>query len=341
VNSRRCSSRPNTIHHILAFHVFLHWPIILQMSAPPPRSRRRASSNASVITLPPEPVQSNPLSIHPAHVPRQPSATDPIPSKSYIPSVLTLLQSTHRYSSYVASGFLSLHALNTCIIPFFTVLSNRNAALSKIDNGFMITRYLYRPSESTEIALVLAPIAVHVITGLFLRMRRIYLDRDLYGEGLLASHARQTRINRAKGLSWPRIRALPTLGYSATAATGWATLFFVSIHAYTTRYLPWAHDGNGETSVTIVSHALQKHPILSYTLYAGLIAAGSFHIISGWGRWLKLTFTPRGRRLKNYLVIGTITTWLVSLYRVGRLEIFGHAVKAEYDSLYQRLWGAF
>ena len=133
------------------------------MSAQPHRSRRRASSSASVITLPPEPVQSNPLSIRPSHVPRQPSATEPTPATSYIPSVLTLLQSTHRYSSYVASGFLSLHALNTCLIPLFTVLSDRNEALSKIDNGFMITRYLYRPSESTEIALVVAPLAIHEI----------------------------------------------------------------------------------------------------------------------------------------------------------------------------------
>jgi hypothetical protein len=195
--------------------------------------------------------------------------------------------------------------------------------------------------------VVLTPLAVHVVTGLFLRIRRIYLARNLYGEGLLASHARQTRINRAKGLSWPRIRALPTLGYSATAATGWVTLFFVSIHAWTTRYLPLQHygggggGGDGELSVTIVSHALQKHPILSYTLYTGLIAAGTFHVISGWGRWLKLTFTQRGRRIKNYLVIGTVTTWLVGLYRVGRLEIFSRAVKVEYDGLYQRLWGAF
>lgn len=305
----------------------------------PPRTdnrRRRASSGASVVTLPPEPVRSNPLALHPTHI-NPPSS----PAPTYVPSVLTLLQSTHRYSSYVLSGFLGLHALNTCIIPLVTVISNQDAALSKIDNGFMITRYLYRPSESVEIGLILVPLGIHVLTGLALRARRVYKERNLYGEGLLALHARQTRINRAKGLSWPRIRALPTLGYSSTAATGWATLLFVSLHAFTTRYLPWKYGGDGETSITIVTHALQKHPLLAYTLYSGLIAASAFHVISGWGRWLKLTFTPRGRRLKNYLVAGTITAWLISLGRVGRLNIFSRAVKIEYDSLYQRLWGAF
>jgi hypothetical protein len=308
-------------------------------SRPDHHRRRRASSGVTVETLPPEPVQSNPLTLCPTHV--SPPSSPPPSYTPRMPSVLTLLQSTHRYSSYVLSGFLGLHVLNTCIIPLVTVISSQEDALSKIDNAFMITRYLYRPSQSMEISLVLAPLGIHVITGLILRVRRIFMERNLYGEGLLAWHARQTRINRAKGLSWPRVRALPTLGYSATAVTGWATLLFVPLHAFTARYLPWKYGGDGETSVTVVTHALQKHPLLTYTLYTGLIVAGTFHIISGWGRWLKLTFTPRGRRYKNYIVVGTITAWLISLAQIGRLKIFSRAVKLEYDSLYQRLWGAF
>ena len=306
------------------------------MTLPTDNRRRRASSGASVVTLPPEPVRSNPVALDPEHI--SPSSNPPT---SYVRSVFSLVQSTHRYSSYVLSGFLGLHTLNTCIIPLVTAISNQDAALSQIDNGFMITRYLYRPSQSVEMGLILVPLGVHVLTGLVLRARRVYNERDLYGEGLLAWHARHTRINRAKGLSWPRIRALPTLGYSSTAATGWATLIFVSLHTFTTRYLPWKYGGDGETSITIVTHALQKHPFLAYTLYSGLVAASAFHIISGWGRWLKLTFTPRGRRIKNYLVAGTVTVWLASLVRIGRLNIFSRAVKVEYDSLYQHLWRAF
>jgi len=303
-----------------------------------PRRRRASSSAGSVEILPPEPVHSNPLALRPAHISSSPSPEHHVPQ---VPSILTLVQFTHRYSSYALSGFLGLHALNTCIVPLFTVFSNNETALSTIDNGFMITRYLYRPSEPVEFALIFCPLAVHIVTGLVLRARRIYVERNLYGEGLLALHARQTRVNRAKGLSWPRIRALPTLGYSSTAATGWATWIFVGLHAFTTRYLPWKYAGDGETSVTIVSHALQKHPILTYTVYTGLIGFGAFHVISGWGRWLKLTFTSRGRRYKNYIVMGTVTAWLVSLVRIGRLKIFSRAVKLEYDRLYQHLWGAF
>jgi hypothetical protein len=303
------------------------------------RHQRRRSSGVSVEMLSPEPIQSNPAALDPSNISsNQPS---PPPPKSYLPSVLTLLQSTHRYSSYVLSGFLGLHALNTCIIPLTTILASEDNALSTIDNGFMITRFLYQPSKSTEIILILAPLGIHVVTGLGLRARRIFQDRHLYGEGILAYYARETRINRAKGLSWPRIRALPTLGYSSTAATGSVLLIFVSLHVFTTRYLPLKYAGDGETSISLVSHALRKHPLLAYTLYSGLIVAGTFHVISGWGRWLKLTFTRRGRRVKNYLVVGTATAWFISLMRVGRLTIFSRAEKGEYDRLYQHLWGAF
>jgi hypothetical protein len=301
--------------------------------------RRRASSGAGVETLPPEPLQSSSLSLHPM----APSAPSEPPSSksSTAPSLLALLQATHRYSSYVLSGFVGLHALNTSIIPLTTLLSSETAALSTIDNGFMITRYLYRPSRPVEIALVFAPLGIHVLAGTILRIYRIFQQQALYGEGILAQYSRQSRINRAQGLSWPRLRALSVLGFSTTAASGWTTLFFVSLHAYTTRFLPLTYGTDGETSVTIVSYALQKHPILVYTLYYGLIASASFHILSGWGRWLKVTVTQRGEQLKNYVVYGVVTAWTVSLVRIGSLKIFSWALKGEYDSLYRRLWSGF
>jgi Protein of unknown function (DUF1691) len=307
---------------------------------PPPHRPRRVSMGIPVEDLPPEPLHSNPLVIHSVHddCPPTPPPPSHIPS---LPSYLTLLQATHRYSSYVLTGFLSLHALNTCIIPLTTVFSSQQTALSKIDNGFMITRYLYRPSEHVELGLVIVPLAIHVATGMILRVRTIIKERSLYGEGLLKWHARQTRINRANGLSWPRIRALPTLGYSPTAASGWATLFFVSLHATTTRYFPWTYGGDGETSVGIVSHALQKHPLLGYAMYGGLIAAATFHIVSGWGRWLRVTFTKSGRRIKNYLVLGTVAAWMGGLVRVVMISVVSGTERAEFDALYQHLWVSF
>jgi len=302
---------------------------------------RRTSSDTTVETLPPEPVQSNPVSIRPAHTPNEDS------SKSFLsdfkpPSVLQLVQGLHRYSSYAFTGFFGLHLLNTNLIPLSKFFSSPERALSTIDNGFMITRYLYRPTLNIEMTLVFVPIAIHVFTGIILRIRRILQDRRLYGEGLLAWHARQTRINRQKGLSWPRLRALPSLGYSATAASGWATLLYVTLHCYTTRIIPFNILGpDAETSVTIVTHALRKHPYLCYTLYLGLIGASSFHVISGWGRWLRLTFSARGRRIKNYVVVGTVAAWSMALVRIGTLKIFSQADKIEYDRLYRHLWRGF
>jgi Protein of unknown function (DUF1691) len=301
------------------------------------RQHPRRRSSAGVETLPPEPVQANPLSLHPS--PR--ARTPPSEIEVRLPSVLSLVQTTHRYSSYVLSAFLGLHTLNTCIIPLVTLVSSHEDALSTIDNGFMITRFVYRPSPAIEVGLILLPLGLHVISGAVLRIRRVFRERNLYGEGILAWYSRQTRINRAKGLSWPRVRALSALGYSSTAVTGWTTLFFVGLHVYTTRYLPWKYGGDGETSVQIVSHALRKHPILTYTLYGGLIASATFHVLSGWGRWLQVRFTPRGRRLKNSLVVTTIWGWLAALGQIGRISVFSRSLQGEYDNLYRHVWTGF
>lgn len=298
-------------------------------------------SDASIETLPPEPVQSNPSALHFNSPPQDRSSSSRPATNSYAPSVLSLLQTTHRYSSYVFSGFLGLHALNTCIIPLTTLFSSPEIALSKIDNGFMITRYIYRPSGAVEIGLVLAPLGIHIACGLLLRGLRIFSDRDLYGEGVLSRYRRHGRNNRAKGLSWPRIRALPTLGFSDIAASGYVTGLCVALHAYTVRYAPWKYAGDGETSINIVTYALQKHPVLFYTLYYTLISAGAFHVISGWGKWLRLTLTPRARRIKNYIVTAVNLSWLAALIRNGRLDIFGQTLRMEYDALYRHVWSAF
>jgi tRNA (guanine26-N2/guanine27-N2)-dimethyltransferase len=265
-----------------------------------------------------------------------PSDASVEPRKSRIQSIL--LQTAHRYSSYVLSGFISLHFVNTCIIPMATWSSSSKTAVSNIDDAFTITRYIYRPSLTIEMGLIFLSLLVHIACGVVLRTIQI---RNLYREGIVSWYERQTQINIANGFAWAHIRALPTFDLSDIAASGYITWFCVTLHIYTVRNVPWKYAGDGETSITIVTHALQKHPRLFYTLYYSLLSAGPFHIISGWGKWLGLTVTPRATLVKNYVVMVVNVLWLTALIRVGRLEIFSDALKVQYDVLYRYFWGGF
>ena len=297
------------------------------------------SPNFDVEDIPPQPVLYTSHGLHTSSPKKTISPSGRLTVE--YPSLLKTLQWTRRYSSYIFSGFVGLHALNTCIIPLATLVSGGDAALSKIDNGFLVTRYLYRPSQTVETILVWVPLGLHVLTGIAIRVYRIFIARDLYGEGTIARYRRQAVHYRSKGFSWPYLRALPSLGLSDIAAAGYTTLFLVSLHAYSTRILPILYGDGGDTSISIVSHALQKHPLLTYPLYAFLIGTSAFHIVGGWGKWMRWTLTAKRRRIRNNIVTGTMGIWMVSLARIGRLEVFSAVVKAEYDRLYRHIWAGF
>ena len=250
-------------------------------------------------------------------------------------SVLTLLQTTRRYSSYVFTGFIGLHVVNNLVVPLATWMSDSQTAISTLDHVFNIARVVYRPSAVVEFGVILVPLALHVTSGILLRINRI---NTLYPKGVLEWYGRKCDENIANGIAFPRARAFPTFGLSDIAASGYITAFCVVFHVYMVRYLPWKYIG--DASITIVTRALQKHPVLFYTFYYSLLSAGGFHMISGWGKWLRLTVTPRAVLLKNAVVTLVNLSWVAALIRVGQLGI-PQGLAAQYDSLYQYLWSKF
>ena len=250
-------------------------------------------------------------------------------------SVLNLLQTTQRYSSYTFSGFVGIHILNNVVIPLATWSQSSSLAVSTIDSAFEHTRKVYRPSPVVEFGLVFIPLAVHVASGLLLRTYRF---KSLYPQGIVKWHRQELQKNAATDLSYPRLRAIPTFGLSDVAASGYITAFCVIFHILMVRYLPWKYDV--ESSIAVVTRPLQKHPRIFYTFYYSLLSAGVFHIISGWGKWLKLTTTPRSILVKNALVTVVNFSWVAALVRVGCLQI-PQMLSTQYDALYGLLFRRF
>ena len=232
-------------------------------------------------------------------------------------SGFNLLRITQRYSSYVFTGFFGVHILNNVVVPL-TTWAQKSAlgAVSTIDSAFEGTRKVYRPTRAVEFGLIFIPLAVHVGSGLLLRANRL---KTLYPQGILPWHREKTRANAASGLSYPHLRAMPTFGLSDIAASGYITAACVVFHIFMVRYLPWKF--SMDASITLVTRALQKHPRVYYAFHYTLLSAGLFHIISGWGRWLKLTASPRSVLIKNAVVTVVNLSWVASLIRVGYLEV--------------------
>jgi hypothetical protein len=245
-------------------------------------------------------------------------------------STLSLLQTTQRYSSYVFSGFFGIHVINNVIVPLATWGQGQNAL--QIDSAFGVTRRIYRPSALIEFGVVFVPLVVHVASGVILRFYRL---KSLYPKGIGEWHREKTRGNIAANVSHPHLHAIPTFGLSDVASAGYITAFCVAFHVVMVRYLPSAN-----VSITIVTRAMQKHPRIFYTFYYSLFSAGVFHIVSGWGKWLKLTTTPRSILVKNAVVAVINFSWIAAIIRVGSLGI-PESLLRQYDAVYSRFWKQF
>jgi Protein of unknown function (DUF1691) len=227
---------------------------------------------------------------------------------------------------------MTLHVFNNVIVPLTTWTDSTSAVLT-INTAFEKTRLTYRPSVAVEMGIVFIPLAVHITSGILLRANRL---KCIYPHGILASY--RQKKDMLVGQSYPWLRALPTFGLSDIAASGYITAFCVLLHIVMVRYLPWKYAA--DASITIVTRALQKHPYIFYTFYYSLLSAGAFHILSGWGKWLKLTTIRRYIFVKNAIVSVVNFSWVAALVRIGGLDIPG-MLSPQYDVMYRFIWSGF
>lgn len=200
----------------------------------------------------------------------------------------------------------------------------------------------YYQSPLLEPALVIVPLATHLLAGLGLRLVRRRRDLRDYGE--LDDNSLKAKMGRWYH-AWPPL--------SGTSALGYALLPLISAHAFVNRILPlWVEGGSSGVGLGYVAHGFAKHPALSWATYVALISVGSMHVVWGWGRYLGLTpekatgsdVSARGRSKKRrWYGVNAIALGLMSLWIVGGLGVVARAGKAVswvgrgYDELYRRI----
>jgi Protein of unknown function (DUF1691) len=172
-----------------------------------------------------------------------------------------------RYSSYAINTYLAMHVTNVSIIP----LATRSIGAS--DSYLLLTRPYYQ-SPLLEPAVVLLPVALHVSSGLGLRLlRRRQSLRWYAGDNPTQEEKRAVR--------WPRV--------TGTSALGMTLLPLALLHGFVNRAIPLRFEG-GSSGIGLgyVSHAFAKHPWAAALAYVPLIAVASWHVTWGSAKWLGL-----------------------------------------------------
>lgn len=226
-----------------------------------------------------------------------------------------------------------MHITNTSILPLCT----RSVAAS--ENYLLLTRPYYQ-SPFLEPLLISIPLAIHITSGVLLRIHRRNAAIRRYGSASLpppTSHTEHRNHSR-------QLRFWPVMSYSSIS--GYILTPLVLGHVFVNRILPWWIEGSSSgVGLGFVSHGFAKHPVVAWTGYSALIGIAAGHITWGWAKWLNLT--PDGnhskRSRRRWWKINASAALLAALWMAGGLGVIARGGKASgwvgrgYDELYAQI----
>ncbi|KAI9660052.1 MAG: hypothetical protein M1821_001404 [Bathelium mastoideum] len=231
-----------------------------------------------------------------------------------------------RYSSYAFSLFAVAHVTNTSLLPLLT------RSLPASDTYLLLTRPYYQ-STLAEPLLIGLPLALHIASGLTLRLRR--------RRRLTQDFGASTRAER-RTIAWPAL--------SGTSALGYALAPLVAMHVFVNRAVPLkVAGGSSDVGLKYVGHGFTRFPALSWSVYVALVGVGVWHGVWGWARWMG--FAPGQVRVgggdgvverkRRWWVVNGAAGVVAMLWGAGGLGVVGRGglvggwLGKEYDELYR------
>jgi hypothetical protein len=233
-----------------------------------------------------------------------------------------------KYSSYAFSIFGLIHITNTAIIPLVT----RSVASS--ETYLLLTRPYYQ-SRIQEPLLIVAPLAIHILSGVALRVYRRRQNARRYGA--------ESRAER-RGIKWPAV--------SGTSALGYTLIPLVLGHTFVVRGLPlWYEGSSANSGLGFVAHGFSRLPLSSVVGYTTLVVVGVWHIAWGWAKWTNWAPSQTTRvggereiaKKRRWYTINGIAASVGLVWLAGGLGIIGRGGSADgwlvgvYDGLYRRI----
>jgi hypothetical protein len=221
-----------------------------------------------------------------------------------------------------------MHITNTALIPLVT------QSVRGSEPYLLLTRPYYQ-SIPFEPLLITAPLALHISSGIALRLFRRRQQVHRYGAESFAERRR---------ISWPTI--------SGTSALGYVLAPLVAGHAFLNRVLPLMYGtGSANVGLEYVSHLCARSPAVSFAGLTALVVVGVFHVTWGWSKWLGLTpeyVKETGGegvivRKRRWYVINGVAAVVAVVWLSGGCGVVGRGGAAEgwlgreYDALIERI----
>ncbi|KAI9793454.1 MAG: hypothetical protein M1835_007253 [Candelina submexicana] len=299
-------------------------------------ARRESGSERLVDALQelePSPVEDDPTDVEKDSYFPSASSPPPQPTRSSTlglsgHSTVFYLTRFQKYSSYTFTLFLAFHITNTSLLPLST------PSLPTASTYLLLTRPYYQ-SPLAEPLLIIAPLTLHITSGILLRLYRRRALTKRYGAD---THALR------RGVAWPKV--------SGTSALGYILVPLVVGHAFVNRVLPlWVEGGSSGIGLEYVAHGFARSPKIAFVGYTVLVGTAAWHSVWGWAKWLGLNpesvmeqgVEGRLTRKRRWYGVNAVSALLAGLWMAGGLGVVGRGgemkgwVGKGYDELYRKI----
>ncbi|RMD42023.1 hypothetical protein DV735_g3123, partial [Chaetothyriales sp. CBS 134920] len=219
-----------------------------------------------------------------------------------------------------------MHYANTALIPLLT------QSVAAAETQLLLTRPYYQ-SFPLEQLLIFGPIASHVVSGVVLRLYRRRQNAKRYGA---FSYKDRKRI------PWPKV--------SATSALGFVLYPMLVVHVIICRITPVEVEGGSSgVGLRYFAHGIAKHPVVTNAAYVAMLAAASWHFVTGAAKYLKLSreyitdggdFGRLKKRRRGWIIHGVAAT-VAAVWIAGGLGVVGRSglgtgwEAKQWDKIYQ------
>lgn len=206
------------------------------------------------------------------------------------------LARTQKYSSYAFLTFLTVHGATAAVSPLLFGIDSGNSSL------LLARTYFYQATPYTELLLIPGSLALHIASGLSLRIYRHFSQKSRYGG----------RIPPA--LSMWRWR-----NFSGISRTGWVALPGVVLHAGLMRLVPWWIDGDSsQISLEYFAYGFFRGKWSKWVggaFYAVFVGSVSYHVVYGLARYWGVA-VERRKKVLNAAVVAAAGVWMAGLARI-------------------------
>jgi hypothetical protein len=230
------------------------------------------------------------------------------------------LARTQKYSSYAFLSFLGVHAATTAVSPLLLGVDSANATL------LLARTYFYQSSPWVELALIPGSLALHVASGVGLRVYRHFSQKERYGGSI------------PPALSMWRWRNI-----SGVSRAGWVAAPGVVAHAALMRLVPlWVDGDSSQVGLEYFAYGFwmgKWGKWVGAAFYGVFIGSMSYHVVYGLAKYWNVP-EKRRRKLLGAAALASAVVWLAGMGRVVlEAEKVGGYLGRHYEGLYRTFFG--